>query len=65
MDEGSTANILQLSVVQHMGLEPKIYKLAKSFTGFNEATSIIMGTIDFDIYSPLVVYSQTHKEILC
>ncbi|XP_008237153.1 PREDICTED: uncharacterized protein LOC103335895 [Prunus mume] len=38
-DEGSAANILQLAVIQQMGLETKINKLAKSLTGFNGATT--------------------------
>ncbi|XP_021833908.1 uncharacterized protein LOC110773696, partial [Prunus avium] len=54
VDEGSAANILQLSVIQQMGLEPKINKLARSLTGFNGATSITVGTIDLDIHSPPV-----------
>lgn len=56
MDEGSAANILQLSVVQQMGLEPKINKQVRSLTDFNGATSITVGKIDLDIHSPLVVY---------
>ncbi|CAL2241650.1 unnamed protein product [Prunus armeniaca] len=63
VDEGSAANILQLSVVQHMGLEPKISKLVKSFIAFNGATSITVGTIDLDVHSPLVVCSQTFMVI--
>ncbi|CAL2249551.1 unnamed protein product [Prunus armeniaca] len=63
VDEGSAANILQLSVIQQMGFEPKISKLAKSFTGFNGATSITVGTIDLDVHSPLVVCSQTFMVI--
>ncbi|XP_016648896.1 PREDICTED: uncharacterized protein LOC107880887 [Prunus mume] len=54
VDEGSTANILQLSVIQQIGLEPKISKLARSLTGFNGATSITIGTIDLEIHSPPV-----------
>ncbi|CAL9000951.1 unnamed protein product [Prunus brigantina] len=52
VDEGSAANILQLSVIQQMGLEPKISKLARSLTGFNGSTSITIGTIDLDVHSP-------------
>ncbi|CAL8119143.1 unnamed protein product [Prunus armeniaca] len=59
VDEGSAANILQLSIIQQMGFEPKISKLARSLTGFNEATSITVGTIDLDVHSPPVVCSQT------
>ncbi|XP_021805663.1 uncharacterized protein LOC110749786 [Prunus avium] len=63
VDEGSAANILQLSVIQQMGLEPKINKLARSLTGFNGATSITVGTIDLDIHSPPVACSQTFMVI--
>ncbi|CAL2259800.1 unnamed protein product [Prunus armeniaca] len=50
VDEGSIANILQLSVIQQMGLEPKISKLARSLIGFNGATSITVGMIDVDVH---------------
>ncbi|XP_021808575.1 uncharacterized protein LOC110752269 [Prunus avium] len=63
VDEGSAANILQLSVIQQMGLEPKISKLARSLTSFNGATSITVGTIDLDVHSPSVVCSQTFMVI--
>ncbi|XP_021807300.1 uncharacterized protein LOC110751173 [Prunus avium] len=63
VDEGSAANILQLSVIQQMGLEPKINKLAKSLIAFNGATSITVGTIDLDIHSHPVVCSQTFMVI--
>lgn len=55
LNERSVANILQLFVIQQMGLENKITRLAELFTGFSGATSIIVGAIDLDIYSPLVV----------
>ncbi|XP_020412788.1 uncharacterized protein LOC109947270 [Prunus persica] len=51
-DEGSAANILQLAVIQQMGLETKINKLARLLTSFNGATTVTMGTIDLDVYSP-------------
>lgn len=41
-----------------MGMEPKITKLARSLIIFNGTTSFIVGTIDLDIHSPLVVYLQ-------
>ncbi|XP_020420343.1 uncharacterized protein LOC109949346 [Prunus persica] len=63
VDEGSAANILQLSVIQQMGLEPKISKLARSLTGFNGATSITVGLVDLDVHSPPVVCSQTFMVI--
>ncbi|CAL2245233.1 unnamed protein product [Prunus armeniaca] len=61
-DEGSAANILQLTVIQQMGLEVKINKSAKSLTGFNGAT-VIVGTIELDIYAPPVISSQTFMVI--
>ncbi|XP_034205003.1 uncharacterized protein LOC117619213 [Prunus dulcis] len=39
-DEGRAANILQLAVIQQMGLETKINKLARSLTDFNGATTV-------------------------
>ncbi|CAL2266493.1 unnamed protein product [Prunus armeniaca] len=63
VDEGRAANILQLSVIQQMGFEPKISKLARSLTGFNGATSITVETIDLDVHSPPVVCSQTFMVI--
>ncbi|CAL2257053.1 unnamed protein product [Prunus armeniaca] len=36
-DEGSATNILQLAIIQQMGLETKINKSARSLTGFNGA----------------------------
>ncbi|CAL8993005.1 unnamed protein product [Prunus brigantina] len=62
-DKGSAANILQLAVIQQMGLETKINKSAKSLTGFNDATTVTVGTIDLDVYSPPVISSQTFMVI--
>ncbi|CAL2254004.1 unnamed protein product [Prunus armeniaca] len=62
-DEGSAANILQLAVIQQMGLEAKINKSARSLTGFNGATTVTVGTIDLDVYSPPVVCLQTFMVI--
>ncbi|XP_020421401.1 uncharacterized protein LOC109949707 [Prunus persica] len=62
-DEGSAANILQLAVIQQMGLETKINKLARSLTGFNGATTITVGTIDLDVYFPPVISLQTFMVI--
>ncbi|XP_020426548.1 uncharacterized protein LOC109950824 [Prunus persica] len=62
-DEGSAANILQLAVIQQMGLETKINKLARSLTGFNGATTVTVGTIDLDVYSPPVISLQTFMVI--
>lgn len=46
-----------------MGLEAKINKSARSLTGFNGATTVTVGTIDLDVYSPPVVYLQTFMVI--
>ncbi|XP_021807305.1 uncharacterized protein LOC110751178 [Prunus avium] len=62
-DEGSAANILQLAVIQQMGLEAKINKTAKSLTGFNGTTTVTVGTIDLDVYSPPIISSQTFMVI--
>ena len=63
VDEGNTAIILQLSVVQHIGMETKINKSARSLTGFNGATTVIVGMIGLDVYSPPVINSQTFMVI--
>ncbi|XP_021802672.1 uncharacterized protein LOC110746744, partial [Prunus avium] len=62
-DKGSAANILQLAVIQQMGLEARINKSARSLTGFNGATTVTVGTIDLDVYSPPVISSQTFMVI--
>ncbi|CAL8117330.1 unnamed protein product [Prunus armeniaca] len=58
-DEGSAVNILQLADIQQIGFKTKINKSAKSLTGFNGATTITVATIDLNVYSPLVISSQT------
>ncbi|XP_034200203.1 uncharacterized protein LOC117615256 [Prunus dulcis] len=58
-DEGNAANILQLVVIQQMGLETRINKSAKSLTGFNGITTVTMGTKDLDVYSPPIISLQT------
>ncbi|XP_020410343.1 uncharacterized protein LOC109946540 [Prunus persica] len=62
-DQGSAANILQLVVIQQMGLETRINKSAKSPTGFNGATKLTMDTKDLDVYSPPVISLQTFMVI--
>ncbi|CAL2227731.1 unnamed protein product [Prunus armeniaca] len=42
-----------------MGLETKINKSAKSLTSFNGVTTVTVGTIDLDVYSPPIISSQT------
>ncbi|CAL8148956.1 unnamed protein product [Prunus armeniaca] len=46
-----------------MGLEAKINKSVRSLTGFNGATTVTAGTIDLDVYSPLIVCLQTFMVI--
>ncbi|CAL2229364.1 unnamed protein product [Prunus armeniaca] len=62
-NEGSVANILQLAVIQQMGLERMINKSARSLTGFNGATTVTVGTIDLDVYSLPVIRLQTFMVI--
>ncbi|KAI5324120.1 hypothetical protein L3X38_033193 [Prunus dulcis] len=62
-DEGGTANILQLAIIQQMGLETKINKSARLLTSFNGATTVTVAMIDLDVYSPLVISSQTFMVI--
>ncbi|CAL2271134.1 unnamed protein product [Prunus armeniaca] len=62
-DEGSAANILQLVVIQQMGLETKINKSARLLTGFNGATTVTVGTIDLNVYTPPVVSLLTFMVI--
>ncbi|XP_020412820.1 uncharacterized protein LOC109947298 [Prunus persica] len=59
VDEGSATNILQLAVIQQMGLETKINKLARLLINLNGATTVTVGTIDLDVYFPLIISSQT------
>ncbi|CAL9021200.1 unnamed protein product [Prunus brigantina] len=59
VDEGNAAIILQLLVIQHMCMETKINKSARSLTGLNGATSVIVDTIDLDVYFPSVISSQS------
>ncbi|XP_020421301.1 uncharacterized protein LOC109949629 [Prunus persica] len=58
-DKGSATNILQLGVIQQMGLETKINKSAKPLTGFKGATTIIVGKIDLDVYYLPLISLQT------
>ncbi|CAL2229996.1 unnamed protein product [Prunus armeniaca] len=41
-----------------MGIEAKINKAARSLTGFNRATLIIVGIVELDVYSPPVISEQ-------
>ncbi|CAL9000470.1 unnamed protein product, partial [Prunus brigantina] len=42
-----------------MDMDAKINKFAKSLTSFNGATSVTLGTINLDVYSSLLISSQT------
>ncbi|CAL2228918.1 unnamed protein product [Prunus armeniaca] len=61
--EGSTANILQLAVIQQMGLKTKINKSAKSLTSFNGSTTVTVGTINLDVYFLPIISLQTFMVI--
>ncbi|XP_009334568.2 uncharacterized protein LOC103927377 [Pyrus x bretschneideri] len=59
VDNGSSVNILQLSVIQKMGLERTIKHKVEVLTGFNRLTSTIIGIIMLDVANLPVVSSQT------
>ncbi|XP_021830111.1 uncharacterized protein LOC110770307 [Prunus avium] len=59
VDEGSAAKILQLLVVQQMGMDAKINRSPRSMTGFNRATKITVGMAGLNFYSPPVNIAQT------
>ncbi|CAL8175021.1 unnamed protein product [Prunus armeniaca] len=42
-----------------MGLETKINKSDRSLTGLNRVTTVTVDRIDLDVYSPIVINSQT------
>ncbi|CAL9011797.1 unnamed protein product [Prunus brigantina] len=52
------ALVISIQIAQAM-----INKSAMSLTGFNGATTVTMGTIDLDVYSPPVISSQTFMVI--
>lgn len=41
-----------------MGIETKINKSTRSLTGFNGATTITIGMLKLDVYSPLMITAQ-------
>ncbi|XP_070672161.1 uncharacterized protein [Malus domestica] len=55
VDNGSVVNLLQLSVIQKMGLESTIIRRAEVLTGFNRHTSTTIGHIALDVKTPPVV----------
>ncbi|XP_009349097.2 uncharacterized protein LOC103940664 [Pyrus x bretschneideri] len=59
VDNGSAVNLLQLSVIQKMGLENIIIRRADVLTRFNGHTSTVIGYITLDVKTPLVVLKQT------
>ncbi|XP_050139017.1 uncharacterized protein LOC126615250 [Malus sylvestris] len=59
VDNGSAVNLLQLSVIQKMGLESTIIRRAEVLTGFNGHTSTAIGHIILDVKTPPVVSKQT------
>ncbi|XP_050125694.1 uncharacterized protein LOC126602921 [Malus sylvestris] len=59
VDNDSSINILQLSIIQKIDLENTIKRKAVVLTGFNELTSIIIGTITLDVTNLLIISSQT------
>ncbi|XP_070675778.1 uncharacterized protein [Malus domestica] len=59
VDNGSAVNLLQLSVIQKMGLESTIMRREKVLTGFNGHTSTTIGHITLDVKTPPVVSKQT------
>ncbi|KAM1903719.1 hypothetical protein ACFX13_041196 [Malus domestica] len=73
VDNGSLVNLLQLSLIQKMGLESTIQRKAKILIRFNGHTSTVIGNFTLDVTSPLIISSQTfmivnstspHNEIL-
>ncbi|KAM2824465.1 hypothetical protein COP1_034371 [Malus domestica] len=58
VNNGSAVNLLQLSVIQKMGLESTIIHRAKVLTGFNGYTSTAIGHITLDVKTPPVVSKQ-------
>ncbi|XP_070667586.1 uncharacterized protein [Malus domestica] len=59
VDNGSVVNLLQLSVIQKMGLESTIIRRAEVLTGFNGHTSTAIDHITLDVKTPPVVSKQT------
>ncbi|XP_050114010.1 uncharacterized protein LOC126592365 [Malus sylvestris] len=59
VDNGSAVILLQLSVIQKMGLENTIIRRAEVFTGFNGHTSTAISHITLNVKAPPVVSKQT------
>ncbi|XP_070677796.1 uncharacterized protein [Malus domestica] len=58
VNNGSAVNLLQLSVIQKIGLESTIIRRAEVLTGFNGYTSTAIGHITLNVKTPLVVSKQ-------
>ncbi|KAM1721514.1 hypothetical protein ACFX12_023051 [Malus domestica] len=59
VDNGSAVNLLQLSVIQKMGLENTIIRRAEVLTRFNRHTSTAIDHITLDVKTSPVVLKQT------
>ncbi|XP_070672427.1 uncharacterized protein [Malus domestica] len=59
VDNGSAVNLIQLLVIQKMGLESTIIRRAKVLTEFNGYTSTIIGHITLYVKTPPVVSKKT------
>ncbi|XP_070682369.1 uncharacterized protein [Malus domestica] len=59
IDNGSSVNLLQLSVIQNMGLESTIIHRTEVLTRFNGHTSTSIGNITLNVKTPSVVSKQT------
>ncbi|KAM1322153.1 hypothetical protein ACFX2F_015154 [Malus domestica] len=59
VNNGSAVNLLQLSVIQKMGLESIIIRRAEVLTGFNRHTSTTIGHITLGMKTLPVVLKQT------
>ncbi|KAM1535884.1 hypothetical protein ACFX1Z_014841 [Malus domestica] len=59
VENGSTVNLLQLSIIQKMGLESTIIRKAEVLTEFNGHTLTAIDHITLDVKTSLVVSKQT------
>ncbi|KAM1642470.1 hypothetical protein ACFX2K_012402 [Malus domestica] len=59
VDNGSAVNLLQLLVIQKIGLESTIICRTEVFTGFNGHTSTAIDHITLDVKTPPVVSEKT------
>ncbi|KAM1426043.1 hypothetical protein ACFXTO_018789 [Malus domestica] len=59
VDNGSTVNLLQLSIIQKIGLESIIIRRVEVLTRFNGHTSTAIGHITLDVKTQPVVSKKT------